>query len=176
VVRLWVGKIRCSDHFLIYLEIDRTLGKSGSPFKYNSDWEDLDKFRDLVKANWKLYSLETNENASSQFVASLQYLKKTMAAWAKERRNVLDAYVCRIEVELEDINKLTLDGSGSQGIMDSCKLLQAERYSILVEQEKAWTLKSRALWLSAGDKNTIFFQKNSKHGCNFNSIWELKDS
>jgi hypothetical protein len=37
-----------------------------------------------------------------------------------------------------------------------------------------WKHKIRALWLHAGDNNTIFFQQYSNLCRNLNSIWEIK--
>ena len=39
---------------------------------------------------------------------------------------------------------------------------------------ESW-LKTRELWLIAGDHNTKHFQGYARHWCNLNTIWELKD-
>lgn len=137
MVGSWVDMIRCSSHFLIYLELDRSLGNLGIPFKYNSDWENLEEFRDLVKANWKPFTSESNENPSSEFVSSLETIKWVMSSWAEERRKGLDVDINQIEVEWEDWNKKLLVGLCSQMFMDYGKQLEMKRQSILVEQKKS---------------------------------------
>jgi hypothetical protein len=43
----------------------------------------------------------SNENPSSQFVSSLQALKRAISTWAKDRRNGLDVDIKWITVELD---------------------------------------------------------------------------
>lgn len=54
--------------------------------------------------------------------------------------------------------------------------LEREKEQILKEAEIEWRLKSRALWLEAGDQNTKYFQKMATHCKNYNTIWEVKDA
>jgi hypothetical protein len=44
----------------------------------------------------------------------------------------------------------------------------------LHNEEKEWRLKSRALWLQAGDKNTSFFHKQAKARQHKNTVDEIK--
>jgi hypothetical protein len=44
----------------------------------------------------------------------------------------------------------------------------------LHNEEKEWRLKSRALWLQAGDKNTSFFHKQAKARQHRNTVEEIK--
>jgi hypothetical protein len=46
----------------------------------------------------------------------------------------------------------------------------------LHNEEKEWRLKSRALWLQAGDKNTSFFHKQAKARQHKNTVEEIKKS
>jgi hypothetical protein len=45
---------------------------------------------------------------------------------------------------------------------------------VLHKEEKEWRLKSRALWLQAGDKNTYFFHKQAKARQHRNIVEEIK--
>jgi hypothetical protein len=45
---------------------------------------------------------------------------------------------------------------------------------VLHNEEKEWRLKSRAMWLQAGDKNTSFFHKQSKARQHKNTMEEIK--
>ena len=42
-------------------------------------------------------------------------------------------------------------------------------------KEEEWRLKSRAIWLKAGDENTRFFHNYAKGRKSANTIWSLKD-
>eukprot|EP00253_Pinus_taeda_P008879 PITA_08879 len=46
---------------------------------------------------------------------------------------------------------------------------------ILLEKEEEWRIKSRAIWLKAGDENTRFFHNFAKGRKSANTIWRLKD-
>jgi hypothetical protein len=45
---------------------------------------------------------------------------------------------------------------------------------VLHNEEKEWRLKSRAMWLQAGDKKTSFFHKQSKARQHKNTMEEIK--
>jgi len=45
---------------------------------------------------------------------------------------------------------------------------------VLHNEEKEWRLKSRALWLQEGDKNTSFFHKHAKTRQHINTVEEIK--
>jgi hypothetical protein len=53
------------------------------------------------------------------------------------------------------------------------KLLEDKKRNILLEKEKEWRLKSRALWLQAGDENTKFFHRYANCRKNINLVWKI---
>jgi hypothetical protein len=55
------------------------------------------------------------------------------------------------------------------------KILEVEPDKILQAEEEKWRLRSRALWLKSGDKNTKFFHKFASFRRNKNHIWEIRD-
>ena len=55
------------------------------------------------------------------------------------------------------------------------KSLERKRDSLLPKEEQIMCLKSRALWLEEGDKNTKFFHMFSSHRKNINTICEIKN-
>jgi hypothetical protein len=55
------------------------------------------------------------------------------------------------------------------------KRLEELRNLWLKKEEQEWRLKSRDLWLQAGDNNTKLFHHFSNHGRNLNTIWEIKN-
>ena len=52
--------------------------------------------------------------------------------------------------------------------------LQAELHRALRREEEYWRIKSRKLWLQAGDQNISFFHKQSEARKNFNPIKEIR--
>ena len=63
----------------------------------------------------------------------------------------------------------------NQETKDTLVGLQGHRNTILLEKEETWRLKSRALWLACGDKNTKFFHAYAKGRKDLNTIWCLED-
>ena len=55
------------------------------------------------------------------------------------------------------------------------KTLESKKYSLLIKEEKLMRLKSRALWLEVGDKNTKKFHSFSSHRKNINTIFETRN-
>ena len=69
-------------------------------------------------------------------------------------------------VENEEITKDILDKEAD---------LQQQLHKASLAEEEFWRLKSRCLWIKAGDRNSYFFHKQAQARKNFNSITEIKD-
>ena len=54
--------------------------------------------------------------------------------------------------------------------------LQSIVFQTLRQEEEYWRLKSRSLWLHAGDQNTSFFHKKTKARLSNNHIYEITNS
>ena len=55
------------------------------------------------------------------------------------------------------------------------KTLEGKKDSLLIKEEKLMCLKSKALWLQEGDKNTKFFHMSASHRKNINTICEIRN-
>jgi hypothetical protein len=66
------------------------------------------------------------------------------------------------------------DGSLNQAQLEELKCLENKRNEWLKKEEVEWRLKSRALWLQAGDNNTKKIHHYTNHCRNVNTIWEIK--
>jgi hypothetical protein len=52
---------------------------------------------------------------------------------------------------------------------------ESERNELLKGEEESWRMRSRALWLSNGDKNSRFFHKLASFNRVRKHIWKLKN-
>ena len=65
--------------------------------------------------------------------------------------------------------------TGSFSTKDKVKMLELEsKIDAILKKEETMRLKSRALWIEVGDKNTHFFHRFASYHRNQNTIWEIK--
>jgi hypothetical protein len=60
-------------------------------------------------------------------------------------------------------------------ILDKEVQLQQQYHKACLAEEETWRIKSRCLWLKAGDRNSSFFHKQAQARKCFNSIAEIKE-
>lgn len=72
----------------------------GSPFKYNSEWDKLICFQELVRKNWR-HIYDGRGYACIHIVESLRFMKSVVVKWNLERRNLCDARLVGIEKDLK---------------------------------------------------------------------------
>ena len=67
--------------------------------------------------------------------------------------------------------------TGSFFVDEKLELLELEskKDDILRKEEESTRLKSRDLWIEAGDNNTKFFHRFASHRRNQNTIWDIKN-
>jgi hypothetical protein len=64
-------------------------------------------------------------------------------------------------------------GSLDDSQIHQLKEVEAVRHELQAKEEQTWRLKSRALWLKAGDNNLKFFHQYTNLHKNINMIWEI---
>lgn len=82
----------------------------------------------------------------------------------KKIQHMLEVH--QLQAETTDITK---------EILDKEALFQQNYHKACLAEEEYWRLKSRSLWLKAGDRNSSFFHKQAQARKCTNSISEIKD-
>lgn len=77
--------------------------------------------------------------------------------------------------ELDSISKAMDVNSFPFCLRCHIKELERKKHNLLKQEEVSWRLKSRAIWLKEGDKNTKFFHKYENSKCERNTIWKISD-
>ena len=103
----------------------------------------------------------------------LRRLKADLKAWAKGLGSPSDDRK-RSQQALEQ-HQLTMEESPiTLDLLNREADLQRKYQKACREEETYWRVKSRTLWLQAGDKNTTFFHKQAQARKIYNSINEIQ--
>jgi hypothetical protein len=95
--------------------------------------------------------------------------------WAHEKRKNDEQSLSLIEAQLEQIHQMADVAFSPASSRDEIKDPKARKRQLLIDQEVAWRLKGRAIWLDKGDENTKKIQAYAKGRKDSNIIWKLKD-
>eukprot|EP00253_Pinus_taeda_P033311 PITA_33311 len=169
--RMHILPCSVSDHRPIKLDLLAHMDQGPIPFKFSPLWVKEQSFMQLVKDTWKQPVI-----GSAFFVweEKLRRVKAAMKTWVKslpnpveERKKIQECLKNHhLKAENEEITKEILD----KEVDLQQKLLKAS-----LDEEEYWRIKSRRLWLKAGDRNSSFFHKQAQARKSFNSISEIKE-
>jgi hypothetical protein len=74
---------------------------------------------------------------------------------------------------LDHLQQELEDSPPNQDSLTQEATLQKSLHQAYRTEEEYWRVKSRSLWLQAGDKNTTFFHKQAEAQKNFNTVTEI---
>jgi hypothetical protein len=107
--------------------------------------------------------------------SKLKCLKRIVIQWQRDKKLLLQSELLHIESKTAKIFDRCPSQIFDQVDLDTLKSLKLQKEKILTIEESSWRLKSRAIWLSCGDKNTKFFHKYANMRRTQNSIWDIED-
>lgn len=147
----------------------------GMPFKFNHSWLEAVDFNTLIRDFWTQYR-DTNDSPMQAILGNIYALKMVVKKWEHWKKKKMIKGLADIKVELGRLDQALDMGNSFVKIINNIKELEAKNKKILHVQEVTWKLKSRALWLKEGDRNTKFFHGYENHRRQVNTIWGIKDS
>lgn len=163
-----------SDHRPIYLEWKELDHRLGYSFKFNRvNLEDQD-FNDAIRKKWKEIK-ESDMALFTTFREKIQTIRVVTKEWQIRKKK-------KDKQALLDIQKKLcfLLNSSSTDCMtferrNQIRELEKAKQVLLHEEEASWRLKSRALWLREGDRNSKYFHKYANARRSKNTIWHTED-
>jgi len=105
----------------------------------------------------------------------LRVLKVEVKIWERKKKEEQRRELSAIEEELKSFHKQMTTHSLPNKVRERICALELEKKNILQVKEMTWRLKSIALWIKEGYKNTNLFHHFSNYRSKQNTIWKMND-
>ena len=162
-----------SYHCPIVLQIKTPEVKPPAPFKLKPQWLEEEEYRDLILGAWEPLQETQNHSLMQQFADNLARAKKISKEWDEKFRRRQQQELSQIELQIKELYENN-EGVFSEGELGELKKLEGRKEALLLQEEKKWRLKSRALWLAEGDQNTKYFHRYASQRKSINTIHEIR--
>jgi exonuclease III len=159
-----------SDHKPISLTLSSGENLGPIPFRFSPLWVSSEGFLETVSDSWSLPVI-----GSPFFIweEKLRRLKGDLKDWAKKQNSPIQERI-KAQRDLSNHQLGMESGPISDSNLERETELQKKLHRALRREEEYWRVKSRSLWLQAGDKNTSFFHKQAKARQSHNTIKEIQ--
>lgn len=129
------------------------------PFRFNPLWMEDPKFFPLVSRSWSQWIIGSHVHI---WVQKLKITKVALKLWAKKSSHSPTVEVEDNQRQLSDIQEKMENNEVTLDLMQKETNVYQKYIKALKREEEMWRIKSKSLWLQAGDKNTNFFHKHAK--------------
>ncbi|XP_026437705.1 uncharacterized protein LOC113335903 [Papaver somniferum] len=158
-----------SDHHPILLNTNPNWRTGKIPFKFFGPWLDHKDCKDIVTECW-----QRNLSGSSAFIIArkLKDIKLKLKVWNKEVYGNIKTNIEESKQHLNWLQEHYFKQDRSEALKTATQVLR-EWKDI---EEKFWKIKRRDQFIKLGDKNTIYFHRNTKCRIRRNTIDSIQDS
>jgi hypothetical protein len=162
----WTG----SDHRPITLTLSPPRNPGPIPYRFNPLWIPEPGFLDIVSDAWNCWIQGSPNYIWEQ---KLKRVKMALKSWVTRNKGKDQEAKESLMREMEE-NRRSLE---ERQITHELLLKEQQNFmdyqKILHKEEETWRLKSRSLWLTSGDRNTKFFQRQAKARIWRNEVKEI---
>ncbi|KAL9680177.1 hypothetical protein QQ045_018055 [Rhodiola kirilowii] len=156
-----------SDHDLLLIDlIVYVRGNMANSFKYEPMWLRRNDFVEIVSDAW-----ERSGDDSQPLANRLRECGQLINKWNKQVFGNVQRRIKDLKAKLESIREL----SRSDGMVAEEAKIAAELDEWRLREELLWRQRSRAEWLSEGDRNTNFFHARASYRRKANRIDKLRN-
>jgi hypothetical protein len=163
------------NHHPICLSIEGPQRVTAAPFKFNCSWIGDLSFNTLVKKTWAEMMDWSNSSTILLLIEKLKYLKQKVIYWQVKKQQAMKANLVQVEEQIATLFHNNPSHIFNAEDINLLHELTHKKNKILAHEEATWRLRSRAIWIEKGDKNTSFFHKYASQRRNHNTIWDLTD-
>ncbi|KAK0607926.1 hypothetical protein LWI29_022770 [Acer saccharum] len=138
-------------------------------FQFESFWLKEDDIGRVITESWEEIG---PSGTTGDLKIKLDKCAEKLMGWSKSRFGNLRKQIEEKSREIEYLYRKCRE----TGVMQKIKVLERSVESLIEKEEMYWRQRSRADWLSAGDRNTRFFHEKASARKKKNCISSLQDS
>jgi hypothetical protein len=132
--------------------------------RYEQIWATNAHYSEIVKQAWHSYQ--------GDLADKLTHTLNSLHSWGNKTFGNIPKRIKETQNELDRLQ----NNSDSQDLSQQIYAKEKELDDLLEKEEMWWSQRSRALWLTHGDKNTNFFHQKASHRKKRNKIESIRDN
>eukprot|EP00253_Pinus_taeda_P009171 PITA_09171 len=149
--------------------------RKGYSFKFNRTCLEDPEFNDIILKAWNEMSSPKYFPLLMTFRDKMESIRKVVKEWQFQKRQAIKKDLQEIQKELDSTAESMASNTLSFEMRCRIKDLQKKKMKILEQEEAFWRLKSRAIWMKEGDRNSKIFHNFANSRREKNSIWKISD-